>query len=224
VIASNNSARPASDIVERLTRLGAPVDVNQVLTSAQATAMYLPRLASPGARVLLVGGEGIADELTRAGYQVVDREAEVVVVGMDLNLTFDKLKRATLEIRRGAKFVGTNPDRTFPSEVGLVPGAGAIIAAVEAATDVAPTIIGKPERALFDLAIQKMGGVPEATAMLGDRLETDIEGARRAGLAAILVLTGVTSRQLLAASLIQPDFVYADLDALRKAWERDATY
>ncbi len=224
IIASNNSARPASDVIDRLGQLGTRVEESQVLTSAEATAMYLPRLVPPGARVMLVGGDGIAQCLTRAGYQLIERDADAVVAGLDIALTFDKLKRATIEIRRGAVFVGTNPDKTFPSDQGLVPGAGAILAAIQAATDVAPIVIGKPARPMFELAIEKMGGTPEATAMLGDRLDTDIEGARLAGLTSVLVLTGVTARDTLEGSDIRPDFVFDDLIALREAWNKEFTY
>jgi len=218
IIATNNSARPASEIVERLARMNVAVNDAQVLTSAEATARYLPRLVSKGARVLLVGGQGIADELTRAGFQLVERDADAVVVGIDWQLTYDKLKRATVEIRRGAKFIGTNGDKTFPTEEGLVPGAGSLIAAIQTATDVAPTIIGKPERAMYDIALEKIGAARATAAMLGDRLDTDIQGAQRAGLAGILVLTGVVKREHLAGASIVPELVVENLDALRAAW------
>ncbi len=219
VIATNNSARPASEVTARLAGLGAEVSEEQVFTSARATALYLPQIAPPGSGVLVVGGEALASELTRAGYHLVDHSADVVVAGLDFSLTYDKLRRATIEIRRGAKFVGTNKDKTFPSDEGEVPGAGAILAALEAASGVAPITVGKPERAMFDLAVEKMGVAREDTFMLGDRLDTDIEGAHRAGLGAVLVLTGVTPRGLLGESTIYPDLVFDDLVTLRQAWE-----
>ena len=219
IIATNNSARPASEIVERLAALGVRVDESEVLTSAHATALYLPRVAPRGARVLVVGGEGLRDEITRAGYSLVDQNADVVVAGIDWLLTYDKLKHAALEIRRGAKFVGTNADKTYPGAEGIIPGAGAILAALEAATDVAPIVIGKPARAMFDIAIEKLGVAREATAMLGDRIETDIEGAQRAELKSILLMTGVTTRESLAQSRVRPDLVFDDLDDLREAWK-----
>lgn len=218
VIATNNSARPASEIVERLAHFGTAITDSQVLTSAEATALYLPHIAPRSSRVLVIGGEGITNELTRAGFNIVEKDAHVVVVGIDWTLTYDKLKRAALEIRRGAKFVGTNADKTFPTEEGLVPGTGSIIAALQTATDIAPIIIGKPERAMFNIALEKMGAARESAAVLGDRLDTDIEGAQRAGLKSILVLTGVTSRESLAQSPIQPDWVAENLDALREMW------
>ncbi|MBI4788639.1 MAG: HAD-IIA family hydrolase [Chloroflexi bacterium] len=222
VIATNNSARPASAIVERAARLGIQITEQHVLTSAEATALYMPRVAPRGARVCLVGGDGIAHALTREGYQLVERDADVVVVGLDPDLTYEKLKRAALEIRRGATFVGTNADKTFPGDEGLAPGAGAIIAAIQTATDVEPIVIGKPQRAIFDLALERMGADRAATAMLGDRLDTDVEGAKRAGLKSILVMTGITTPELLAQSSIQPDWVFENLDALREAWQNQS--
>jgi len=220
IIATNNAMRPVSDIIDRLAAMNAKVEEHEVLTSSEATALYLSRVAPRGARVLVVGGEGLVNAMTRAGYQLVDQDADVVAVGLDMAVTYDKLRRAALEIRRGAKFVGTNADKTLPSAEGDIPGAGAIIAAIQAATDVTPLVIGKPERAMFDIALEKLGGAREATAMLGDRLETDIEGAQRAGLKSILVLTGITTHELLAQSKIQPDFVFENLDTLRETWLR----
>jgi 4-nitrophenyl phosphatase len=220
IIATNNSARPASEIVERLAGMGTQIDESQVLTSADATALYLPRIAPRGARVYMIGGGGLANALTRAGYQLVEQDADIVVVGIDWTLTYAQLKRAMREIRRGAKFIGTNDDKTYPSDEGLIPGAGSILAALQAATDVAPIVIGKPARAMFDIALEKMGAVRETAAMLGDRLETDIKGAQRAGLKSILVLSGVTTREALTQSPIKPDFVFDGLDALREAWLR----
>lgn len=224
IIATNNSARPESDVVEKLARVGVHIEASRVLTSSQATALMLPRLAPHARRVLVVGGEWLMTVLTRAGYQLVEQDADAVIVGIDWNLTYEKLKRATREIRRGAKFIGTNADKTFPSEEGIVPGAGAILAALEAASETTPIIIGKPERTMFDLAVEKMGVAPEVTATLGDRLETDIEGGHRAGLKSILVLTGITTRAMLAHSPIQPNWVFEDLVTLRQAWQVENTY
>lgn len=219
LIATNNSSRPISFIAARLARMNVQTNPGEILTSAEATAIYLPRLIGKNARVLLVGGEGVANALTSAGFQIVDKDADAVVVGLDRELTYEKLKRASFEIRRGAKFIGTNGDKTFPTDEGLAPGGGAIIAAIQTATDVAPTIIGKPERAMFDIALEQMGADHAQCAMLGDRLDTDIEGAQRAGLKSILVLTGVTTAELLANSSIQPDFTFETLADLRQNWD-----
>lgn len=222
IIATNNSARPESDVVEQLARYGTQIEESHILTSSQATVLCFPRFAPTAKRVLVVGGEWLATVMTRAGYQVVDQDADAVIVGIDWNLTYDKLKRATREIRRGAKFIGTNADKTFPSEEGIVPGAGSILAALEAASGTAPIVIGKPERMMFDIAVEKMGVKPKSTATLGDRLETDILGGQRAGLRSILVMTGVTTPEMLAQSPIQSDWVFDDLVALREAWDNES--
>lgn len=220
VIATNNSARPASDVLDRLKSMGVLIEEHQVLTSAEATALYLPRIAPEVKRVYVVGGEGLANALTKAGYQLVEENADAVIAGIDPTFTYDKLRRGTREIRRGARFIGSNGDKTIPIGDDIYPGAGAIIAALQAATDVAPVLIGKPERAMFDIAVEQMGATRETTAALGDRLDTDIEGAHNAGLKSILVMTGVTTREILATSPIQPDLVFENLDALREAWSR----
>ncbi len=220
VIATNNSAHPASDVVDRLARLGAKINESNVLTSAQATALYLPRVAPNAKRVHVLGGRGLSDALTKAGYNVVEQDADVVAVGIDVDLTYQKLKVASREIMRGAKFIGTNADKTFPAADGIVPGAGAILAALETVTGVAPIVVGKPERIMFDLAIEKMNMAREHAATLGDRLETDILGGQRAGLKSILVMTGVTTPAILTQSSIRPDAVFDDLIALRADWQR----
>ena len=220
IIATNNSARPASDVTNRLKQMGVTIDDSYVLTSAEATALFLPRIAPNAKRVYIVGGEGLANALSQAGYQIVDQDADAVVVGLDPTLTYEKLKIAMREIRRGAKFIGSNGDKTFPLDDGVAPGAGPILAAIQTATDVAPIIIGKPERAMFDIAVEKLQSTRETTAMLGDRLDTDIEGGKRAGLKSILVMTGVTTPEILAQSSIKPDWVFDNLDALREEFLR----
>ena len=222
VIATNNSARPASDITFRLGRMGVNIDDDKVLTSAEATARALPRIAPNVKRVFVVGGEGLVAALKQSGYEIVDHDADAVIAGLDLALSYEKLKRASFEIRQGAKFIGTNGDKTFPLEEGVAPGAGAILAAIQTATDVAPIVIGKPERAMFDIAIEKMHATRETTAMLGDRLDTDIDGAHRAGLKSILVMTGVTTPATLRAaqSTIKPDWAFENLTALLDEWAR----
>jgi 4-nitrophenyl phosphatase len=134
-------------------------------------------------------------------------------------LTWEMLVQATLAIRAGARFVGTNPDPTFPSEIGIGPGAGSILAALKAASEIEPVIIGKPEPHLFRAALARLGTQPEDTAVVGDRLETDILGGSRVGLTTILVMTGVTTNDDLSRSEIMPDWTFDDLDALSRALE-----
>ena len=155
--------------------------------------------------------------ISGAGFVLSD-EAKVVVVGIDFNLTYNKLRRAVGLICGGADFIGTNADATFPMPDGLAPGAGSILAALRTATDVEPTVIGKPSKLMFTAALHSLGTAPESTLMIGDRLDTDIQGAQDAGLPAALLFTGVTSPAILAASAIQPEGVFDDLPALMAAW------
>jgi len=222
---TNNSSRTPEQYVAKLAGMGIQVPAERILTSAQATALYLRRLAPAGARVYIIGGAGLTDAVLgsadAAGKPLFvwdEAHPDYVLVGMDTNLSYEKLKIACLAIRAGARFIGSNPDRTFPSEDGIVPGCGAILAALQACTDVAPTVIGKPEPAIFELAMARMGAQRQTTAVLGDRLDTDVLGGHNAGLATILVLTGVSTREEVAASPVQPDWLVENLGELIVKW------
>jgi len=219
LLATNNATRTPDQFVAKLADMGVTVYPHEILTSSIATAGYLAGIAPPGTRVFVVGQDGLHSALREAGFHLVDRDAEYVVVGMDFTICYDRLRDATLEIRTGATFIGTNPDKTFPSEVGIVPGAGSLLAFLEAATGVKPTVVGKPGTTMIEQALQRLGARAETTAMLGDRLETDILGGQRSGLLTILVLSGVTDRALLAGSEIQPDLVFEDVAHLQAIWQ-----
>jgi len=219
VLATNNGTRTPEQFVAKLAGMGVEVEPAEILTSAQATAGYLAAIAPPGTRVFMVGMDGLRTALHEAGFELVERDPEYVVAGMDFTICYERLAQATLHIRAGAGFVATNPDLTFPSERGIVPGAGALLALLEAATGVKPRIIGKPETALMEQAMARLGAARDTTAALGDRLETDILAGRRAGICTLLVLSGVTDRPLLARSEIQPDLVFEDVADLRATWK-----
>jgi 4-nitrophenyl phosphatase len=219
VLATNNSTKTPQQFVDKLAGMGVAVGPDEILTSAQATASYLAGIAPPGTRVFMVGQEGLQTSLDAAGFALVDEDAAYVVAGMDFTICYGRLRDATLQIRAGAQFIGTNPDRTFPSEVGIVPGAGSLLAFLEAATGVAPTVVGKPGTAMVEQALVRLGARPASTGMLGDRLETDILAGKRAGLPTLLVFSGVTDRELLARSEIQPDVVFDDVPHLHAAWQ-----
>ncbi len=216
---TNNSTRTPGQHVTKLAKIGIAIEESDVLTSAQATALYMEKIARPEARVYAIGEEGLRAALGER-YTIAEEGADFVVVGMDTGLTYEKLRVATLLIRGGAKFIATNPDKTLPTEEGLVPGNGAITAALEAATGMAPFVVGKPETAIFDLALARMGVGKEGVAVIGDRLETDILGGRRAGLSTILVLSGATSRQELENSSIKPDLVFENVRQLYESWPK----
>jgi 4-nitrophenyl phosphatase len=219
VLATNNSTKTPQQFVDKLAGMNVMVYPDEILTSALATASYLAGLASPGTRVFVVGQDGLRTALQQEGFELVESEADYVVAGMDFTICYERLRDACLQIRAGASFIGTNPDLTFPSELGIVPGAGSLLAFLEAASGIKPTIIGKPGTAMMEQALTHMDAQPPTTAVLGDRLETDILAGQRAGLFTLLVLSGVTDRSLLAKAEIQPDLVFDDVARLHHAWK-----
>lgn len=219
LLATNNSTKTPQQYVARLAAMEVAVEPEEILTSAQATAAYLRGIAPMGARVFVVGQDGLFTALREAGFAPVEERPDFVVVGMDFNVCYERLAQATLHIRAGARFIGTNADRTFPSERGIVPGAGSLLALLETATNVAPTVIGKPGTALVEQALARMNAHAATTGMLGDRLDTDILAGRRAGLVTLLVMSGVTDAETLAGSELQPDLVFRDVGHLHAIWE-----
>lgn len=218
ILATNNSTLTPRRYVAKLKAMDIQVTEDRILTSGQATALYLSQVAPPGARVYAIGEEGLISALKEQGFLLTDEDVDFVVVGMDRQLTYEKLKIAALAIRAGATFIGTNPDTTLPTEQGLLPGNGASLVALEAATDVSPLVIGKPQPTLLRLAMERMNAAPDTTAIIGDRLETDILGGKNADLTTILVLTGISMREELDVSPYQPDLVFEDIGHLLRAW------
>ncbi len=222
ILATNNASQTPEQYLAKLAGFGVTVARDEILTSAQAAAVYLRARAPAGTRVFAIGEDGVRQALTEQGFvltELFEVGAEYVVVGMDRSLSWDKLATATLNIRAGATFVGTNPDRTIPTERGIVHGNGAVLAALQAATDVAPLIIGKPEPTMYEIALERLGVPPTAAIAIGDRLDTDILGAVRAHMQSVLVLTGVTQREDLEDADVQPTWILADIQALTRLLE-----
>ncbi|GIV19905.1 MAG: hypothetical protein KatS3mg023_1656 [Armatimonadota bacterium] len=197
---TNNSALTREAYVRRLTGMGIPCDEEDFMTSAYATALYLQSQGASGKRVFIVGEEGIHEELRRIGMQVVtdpeEEGADYVVVGIDRDFTYDKLRRAHYAIQQGAQFIATNRDATYPAAGGkIVPGGGAIVAAIATCTGVEPLVIGKPNVYSIQLLLQRSGVLPSQAVLVGDRLDTDVLVGKRAGVYTVLVLTGVTSEE-----------------------------
>jgi glycerol-1-phosphatase len=214
---TNNSYRPPDLVAEKLNRLGVKAAEGEVLTSAQAAVRLLGgRRGLDGRKVMVVGGPGLRQALEAAGARVVDgsawREAEVVAVGFDPELTYARVRDATLAIRSGARFVGSNPDTTLPTPEGIWPGAGATLALLQASTGVRPEVAGKPERALLEEAAAAIG--PGPYLMVGDRADTDLDGAHRLGWSTALVLSGVTGPADLPDLTTAPDHLLADVGGL----------
>ena len=219
-LATNNSSKSQADYVTKLAGMGVlDVPAAAIVTSATATATYMQQHYPAGTRVYIIGGDGLKQILTAAGFVRAVHDVQVVVAGIDFDLSYAQLRQATLLIRSGADFIGTNPDRTFPTPEGEVPGAGSILAALSAATDRLPVVIGKPNRTMFEAALALLGTAADRTLMIGDRLETDILGARNAGLKTALVLTGIATREQVANSDIKPDGIFAGLPELMAAWD-----
>jgi len=217
VFVTNNSYRPPDLVVEKLHRLGVKAAPEEVLTSAKALVRMLGGPAGlDGLRVMVVGGPGLRQALEAAGARLVDgsawRDAEVVAVGFDPDLTYARVRDATLAIRAGARFVGSNPDTTLPAPEGLWPGAGATLALLRASTGVRPEVAGKPERVLLDTAAAAIG--PGPYLMVGDRADTDLDGARRLGWSTALVLSGVTRLADLPDLAVAPDHLLRDVGGL----------
>ncbi len=220
LLVTNNSTLTPAQFAERMQKMGIPVEAEEIMTSGVATAEYLATIAPPGTKVNVVGEGGLIAELEKRGFVMAGREAQFVVCGLDKTVTYEKLKTATLAIRDGATFIGTNADKTYPLEKDLIPGAGSILAALIAATDVQPIVVGKPEPIILEQCLRLLGARKEETALLGDRLDTDILGGHRAGLTTIMVTTGIHTAEEAAAYPIQPDYLFADLPALLAAWRQ----
>lgn len=222
VCLTNNASRTSEMYQEKLDKLGIPIDASRVIGSAFATGEWLTNNAAPGARVLMVGEEGLEQEIRKRGFHLVEEgPADYVIVGIDFSLTYQRLKYAALAIRQNATFIGTNADRTYPSEEGIVPGNGSTLAFLEAATGIEPFIIGKPQPAIMNIALSRFDVLPQHVAMVGDRLNTDALGAHRAGMISIFLRGGVTSDAERLASSVKPDHVFHDLDDLLSAYESE---
>jgi glycerol-1-phosphatase len=216
--ATNNASRRAEQVVELLTSLGIHAHADEVITAAQASAVVLAGRLEPGARVLIVGGPALRQEVADVGLVPVasaDEKPSAVVQGYAPDVGWKQLAEACLAIRAGALWVATNADRTLPSPRGELPGNGSLVAALATALDRQPDlIVGKPAPTLFDRAARKIGATKPL--VVGDRLDTDIAGAVQAGMDSMLVLTGVDGPAdlLTAVSGTRPDWVTTDLRGL----------
>lgn len=228
VLATNNASKTAVQYTQKLARFGVTIPAEAILTSALATADYVSHHHPPGSAAYVAGGLGLQHAIRDKGYRLLTPDevwagetAVFIAVGFHPEITYRELAAGALLVQRGAQFIGSNPDSTFPSEVGLLPGAGALISFVATATGVTPTIIGKPGPIMFQEAMLRLGGTTDNTAMVGDRLGTDITGGKAAGLQTILVLSGITQPDELEGSELQPDYVLPDIAALTERLRRE---
>jgi len=227
VLATNNATKTPDEFTRKLARFGVEVPPAKVLTSAQTTAQYLSERHEAGTAVYIVGATGLFEAMRAHGFTIITPEeveqgvtAPLVVVGFTPHVTYRDMAMAALLINKGAAFIGTNPDPSIPSELGILPGVGALLAFISAATNVLPLTIGKPEPIMFEQAMQQLGGTRSNTAMVGDRLSTDIAGAYAAGMRSILVLSGISTRAEAEASAVKPDFIFADIIELSREFSK----
>ncbi|MBA4493714.1 TIGR01457 family HAD-type hydrolase [Paenactinomyces guangxiensis] len=202
---TNNSSRPPEKVAEKLRDFGFPAAPDQVYTSAQATAQYLQdEMNSPS--VFVIGEEGLVRAVAGAGCEITEDRPQAVVVGIDRQFTYEKMKKASLAIRAGAAFIGTNADRALPTEEGLLPGSGSLSAGIAAATGIEPLFIGKPQPIILRYALQKLRTTPEETLIVGDNLETDIRAGVNGGIDTLLVFTGITTPEMAEQSSIRATY------------------
>jgi 4-nitrophenyl phosphatase len=221
MLATNNSMATPAMYVAKLATMGIDTQPEHILTSATATEMYLKEHLPDGAKVYVIGMPALSEQLFRdASYvktESADDDTAAVVVGLDQEFTYAKLKAGNRAIRNGARFIATNADATLPTEEGLVPGAGSIVSSLATASGVHPILIGKPEPTTLLMSARFMGLEPTHCVMVGDRLDTDILAGSRAGMLTALVLTGVSTRAEIATAEALPDLVFTDLTAMLAA-------
>lgn len=212
---TNNSSRAGVDYVTRLKGLGFPCEMENIFTSGMATGLYL-RENYPGKPVYPVGTPAFVRELISYGVPLTEGEdAEVVCVGFDTTLVYEKLNRAVHFLRRGAAFVAANPDWVCPMPAGeVLPDCGSICALLTASSGVEPIYIGKPNRRIVDIISLRMGVPNERICCVGDRLYTDIAVAVNAGAVSVCVLSGESSAEMISESETKPDYVLKDVAEL----------
>ncbi|WP_446719683.1 HAD-IIA family hydrolase [Isoptericola sp. F-RaC21] len=217
VFVTNNASREPQEVADQLTGLDIPTAADEVLTAAQACAALLRTRLDPGARVLVVGGAGLRTAVAEAGLTVVDSAddaPDAVAQGYAAGLAWGDLAEAAYAVAGGAWHVASNLDLSLPTARGFAPGNGALVGAVVAATGVRPDSAGKPSPAMYRLAVDRAGA--ERPLVIGDRLDTDLGGARAGGYPGLHVLTGVSTARdaVLAEPGLRPDFLGRDLRAL----------
>lgn len=213
---TNNSSKSVADYVKKLERLGIKATEEDFITSSQATAYYLKQ-HHPNDRLYVCGTQSLKDELFKEGFTITEELSEVdcIVMGFDTELTFRKLEDVSrLLSERDLPYIATNPDYVCPTEFGFAPDCGSVCDMIYNATKKRPVVIGKPTALMPELAMEKYGLKKEETAVVGDRIYTDIKSGLNAGIMGILVMSGETTREILENSVDQPDLVLEDAGEL----------
>jgi 4-nitrophenyl phosphatase len=215
-MATNNSTKTPNQYIDRLKGYSVNnLEEWQVITSSLVLASHLSGTFAEGGDVFVIGEDGLKKAIEEKGFRVVDEEhasqAVAVAVGIDRKINYNKLRVATLLIRKGLPFLGTNPDKTFPTPEGLILGSGAFLAALTTATDIEPMIMGKPSPSMIRMARERLGTLPHETLVIGDRIETDIASGQADHCSTALVYSGVTSSHSAINWTPMPDYFAKDL-------------
>ena len=218
VFATNNGTKTPEQYVQRLVDFGVNAEPWQVVTSALGVAHMLAQKFPPKTKVFMIGEDGVRQALTEKGFEILSVNdaptAQVVVMGLDRSIDFAKMLEATLLVRHGIPFYATNPDKTFPTPRGEIPGAGAWISVVATSTNIEPIYAGKPYPYMMELSLKSLGTKNEETFVVGDRLETDIAAGQAVGCPTALVLSGVSSKYQAELWLPKVDIIVDDLTTL----------
>ncbi|HIE31323.1 MAG TPA: HAD-IIA family hydrolase [Methanosarcinales archaeon] len=209
---TNNSTRSRSAVAARLSEAGIRCKEHDVITAGYAAAVYIRKRYGAGT-VYPIGEAGLIEELKAQGH-AISEDADFVVVGLDRDLSYEKLRIGLQNILDGAKFIATNTDPVLPTETGFVPGAGAIVRALETASGQSPVVTGKPEPPIMDIVLEHLGLDADECTVVGDRLDTDILAGIRCGMRTVLVLTGVETMASVERSDIKPDCVIQSIREL----------
>ncbi len=213
---TNNSFASEEQILDKLKNLGIFTDVQHMLSAGEAAVQNIAR-RFPSGSVYLVGEQPMLDLLQAYNLKAVPPDApgaDVVLVGLDRHFDYEKLKGAVRAVRAGAAFIAINRDPLLPIVGGLIPGCGAMVAAIEASSDRSPEVVGKPQPMLLQEAMRTLHSQPDETVMIGDSLDVDIAGGKAAGTPTLLVLSGRSSRADLKTTPFKPDYVYPDISAV----------
>jgi len=207
LFATNNALSTVAQYIQKFQSLGVNVSEEQIFTSAMATGYLLAKDFPQGGPVYVMGSPALQTTIQEYNFPFTEENPIAVVGGFDPDVSYDRLKKASLFIQSGLPFYFTNSDATYPTPEGFAPGAGTFLAALETASGVKAKVAGKPQPYLFEACLERLGTKPDETLTVGDRLETDILGGYNAGCKTALVLTGIATRQDLQTWAPQPDMV-----------------
>jgi NagD protein len=214
---TNNSEQTPIDLLRKLEGMGIQgLSEQNFYTSAMATAAFL-KSQKPGGTAYMIGGNGLASELYKAGYSLTETNPDYVVVGKTPHFNFDMLRKALRLIDKGAKFIATNPDVVDPTESGIEPAAGSILAAIEVASGKKPYVVGKPNALMMMSARKQLGSHSSDTVMIGDRMDTDIVAGLEAGMTTCLVLSGVSTLETLEKFPYRPNHLFKNVGEIDPA-------